>query len=119
MRVRVSESWDASYARPIVVRAGGRLEVSGAREVWDGFTWLWAKSESGREGWIPDDLAIETPTGLVARADYSAIELTCIAGAELDVLRQMHGWAWCRDADGQEGWVPVRNLTRADQRKMR
>lgn len=109
----VREGWDAAYDDPVIVEAGGRLRLTGERDVWDGFTWIWAISKDGKEGWVPDTLIIETAEGVFAAEAFSAVELTCLPGAELDILRETHGWAWCRDAQGSEGWVPLRNLDRS------
>lgn len=114
MRVTVREDWKASYEDPIVLAVGGGLELTGTREVWDSYTWLWARSEQGQEGWIPDDLAVRAQDGFVASEDYSAVELSCEVGVELELLREKHGWAFCRNADGHEGWVPLRNLAYPD-----
>ena len=70
-----------------------------------------AVADDGREGWVPDDLVTETDDGTVASRDFSAIELTCSAGDAVDIVWETHGWAWCRNRDGSEGWLPLRNLS--------
>ncbi len=107
----VRESHNASYADPIAVGAGEPLTLTGREDDWDGHRWLWAVAPDGREGWVPDDLAVGQGDGHVAARDYTAIELTCTAGEVVDVVRESHGWAWCRAQDGREGWVPRRNLS--------
>ena len=107
----VLESHDATYADPIEVAMGGPLALTGREEAWEGHRWLWAGAEDGKEGWVPDDLVIETEEGAVASRDFSAIELTCAAGEAVESLRETHGWAWCRKDDGSEGWLPLRNLS--------
>lgn len=100
----------ASYADPIAVRQGQALHVTERVEVWDGHTWVWASADDGRSGWVPDTLIQRDGASAVARYDYSAIELSCADGARLEVGIATHGWAWCTDAHGQNGWVPQRNL---------
>ena len=107
----------ASYPDPIRLRAGDSLRLSGAVDVWDGHRWLWAIGLDGREGWIPDDLVEGAEGEAVARNDYAAIELSCAAGERLACLAERHGWALCRNAAGEEGWVPVRNLASAEARQ--
>ena len=46
----------------------------------------------------------------MARAEYTATELTCVAGQVLEGLQEQHGWVFCRAADGDTGWVPRRHL---------
>ncbi|MCC5988794.1 MAG: hypothetical protein JJT95_14035 [Pararhodobacter sp.] len=114
MRYKVNESWQASYDDPIRLRAGEAVVASGRQEHWDGYLWLWARAADGREGWVPDTL-LDCATGdCRTRRDYSAVELTCRAGQVLEGGEEMHGWVWCRAADGQAGWVPRRHLDRFD-----
>ncbi len=100
----------ASYPNPVTLAKGEVLRLSGRSELWDGYLWLWAVDGSGREGWVPDSLPDNE--GPLARAiyDYSAMELSVAVGDLLFAMEERHGWAWCRNGSGQEGWVPVRNL---------
>ena len=106
----VTGDWTASYADPIRLSPGERVRLSGREDVWEGHRWLWATATDGREGWIPDTLVFEEGGIHMARAEYSAIELTCVAGQVLEGLQEQHGWVFCRAADGGTGWVPRRHL---------
>lgn len=108
----VRENHRASYADPIEVAKGAVLSPTGREDLWDGHRWLWAVAEDGREGWVPDDLIAETDGRPVASREYSARELTCAAGDAVEIIRETHGWAWCRKCDGSEGWLPLRNLSK-------
>ena len=110
-RRTVRDSHTATYADPIRVTKGDTVFLTGREEVWDGHRWLWAVADDGREGWIPDDLVVQVDGRTVAARDFSALELTCQAGETVEVVRQTHGWAWCRKGDGGEGWVPLRELS--------
>lgn len=107
---RVVTAHQASYADPIKVFRGEAVALSDKTDIWDGFTWVWAKDLRGKSGWVPDNLV----SNGVATRDYHAIELSCVAGDNLVQHRVTHGWAWCRDATGNEGWVPKRNLEPAE-----
>jgi len=99
-----------SYSDPISVGRGDALVLDGREDLWDGHRWLWAVSPDGREGWVPDDL-IGGPAGApAARFAYSAIELACKVRETVEMLSETHGWVWCRNAGGHEGWVPLRCL---------
>ena len=98
-----------SYADPIAAKKGDVVTLSGKTDIWDGRSWLWAAAPDGREGWVPDGL-IEAASPQKANRDYSAEELSCVRGEELQVIEQGHGWAWCRNGTGVQGWVPLRNL---------
>lgn len=110
MQKTALESHTASYADPIVVKAGDAMRLTGESERWDGHLWLWASGPDGRAGWVPDTLVADDADEPRAARGYSAIELSCKAGEVLEVMEETHGWAWCRSADGSEGWVPSRIL---------
>ncbi len=107
----VLQSHTASYADPIRVAEGARVRLTGREERWDGHLWLWAVAEDGRQGWVPDSLIDTSGDVAVASHDYSAKELTVAAAETVEVVRETHGWAWCRDRTGSEGWVPIANLS--------
>jgi hypothetical protein len=109
-KLTVLRGHDASYDDPIVLRAGGKVTLSGRTETWDGHRWLWAITTDGREGWIPDTLPGLRHGETVALADYSAVELTCAEGDTLSGIRSTHGWTWCVNDRGDAGWVPSRHL---------
>ena len=106
-RAEVLRSHSASYPDPIVVTTGEQLRLTGRSDLWDGHRWLWAISAGGKEGWVPDDLVVRSSQSCHADRNYSAVELTCTKGERLEVLSQTHGWAWCRNAAGETGWVPI------------
>lgn len=106
----VTQPHTASYADTISVKQGQVLALSGREDIWDGHRWLWAVAPDGREGWVPDSLIRQGDAGPVAATDYAAVELTCAKGETLCALNATHGWVWCRNALGAEGWVPARQL---------
>jgi len=109
VKYTVTKDWTATYLDPIQVVAGEPLELDGRRDVWDGHTWLWAKNTYGKEGWIPDCIVTSTDPK-TATEDYTAMELSCQKGQFLTAEKEQHGWVFCRNDDGQRGWVPKRNL---------
>jgi len=111
MQVIAIEGHSATYADPISIKAGDPVTLSGKTDEWDGHIWLWAEGPDGKAGWVPDSI-IENRDGQArADRDYSAAELTCIKGEILIAVEETHGWAWCRSSTGEEGWVPLRNLS--------
>ena len=108
--VRVIVAHNASYADPIAVAAGDALILTGRADIWEGHRWLWAVAPDGREGWVPDTLPVIPDGTARAERDYSARELDCAEGAQLEALAATHGWTLCRDAAGATGWVPDRCL---------
>lgn len=102
---------EASYPDPISVKQNDALQLTGEEYDWDGHLWLWAINAQGKAGWVPDTLVSRTSAGCFANKNYSAMELSCIAGQALESFETTHGWAWCRAQDGNEGWVPLNNLS--------
>ena len=111
-RCRVVDDWEAAYQDPIVLTEGEELWLTGKTDNWDGHVWVWAKNQAGKEGWIPDKLVKSVAGKTFAKAAFSALELTCRCGEELDTFDELNGWVLCRAANGSEGWVPSRNLQR-------
>ncbi|MBP1851263.1 SH3 domain-containing protein [Rhizobium halophytocola] len=109
-RYRVIETWDVSYPDPIALAIGDRVSLTGREDLWDGHRWLWARGPSGKEGWIPDAVLVDSAGSFRASRAFNAQELGCRPGMVLDGLEALHGWVWCRNADGACGWVPRRNL---------
>ncbi|MCA0920599.1 SH3 domain-containing protein [Pseudooceanicola nanhaiensis] len=110
MQYEVTENWTATAADPIKVRAGDPVELDGRSDERDGHRWLWARSRTGGEGWVPEALPMPAPEGYVATVDYTARELSCKAGEVVRAVSEGHGWAWCENADGASGWVPLDHL---------
>lgn len=110
VRYRVIADWDATYRDPITLKAGEQLWLTGKTDYWDGYLWVWAKNKAGKEGWIPDTLVKKNHPNFYARTAFSALELTCTQGQEIDATARIHGWALCTAPNGREGWVPLKNL---------
>ena len=80
--------------------------LSGRQDVWEGHVWVWGTDASGRSGWVPDDLCVTEGDKVVAASDYTAQELTVQVGQVVTGGAATHGWTFCRDHDGDTGWVP-------------
>ncbi len=109
-RYRVIADWNATYKDPISLEAGEQLWLTGKTDAWDGHVWVWAKNKAGKSGWIPDTLVETRAQKCFARTAFSALEMTCYQGQELEVIVQTHGWALCNTPHGVAGWVPLKNL---------
>jgi hypothetical protein len=106
----VHEEWKATYADPIRLKAGDPVHPTGRQDNWDGHIWLWARSSTGLEGWIPDSIVGQGDSGPFAEEDYTAVELTCQTGQILSGEKETHGWVYCRSMNGSAGWVPRKSL---------
>jgi hypothetical protein len=102
------DDWTASRDDPVVLAAGDRVTVGRRDDTWPQYRWCIAPD--GREGWVPDDVLEEKPEGWAAALPYSARELTVRTGEQVEAIRFMADWWWCRNTAGDEGWVPERVL---------
>ncbi len=114
MKRLVIEEHRRSYSDPIALQKGETLKLSGREEIWDGHKWLWAQSGDGREGWIPDELAVRDGNRMIAAYDYSALELSVTPGEIVNAVRETHGWVWCRKESGEVGWLPTQVLEKPE-----
>jgi SH3-like domain-containing protein len=46
-----------------------------------------------------------TFTANAVTEDYDPTVLTIKRGDRIEALHQIHGWHWCRNETGNEGWV--------------
>jgi pimeloyl-ACP methyl ester carboxylesterase len=106
-RVRAIREHRPPERPPLRVDPGQRVAIGGLDDEWPAFRWCEA---DGVGGWVPDRYLRRTGEGaaVVERA-YDTTELAAAPGDDLAVLEadDESGWLRCRDARGEEGWVPV------------
>ena len=89
---------------PIRLQAGDEVCVGPADRAWPG--WVWAFAHNGNDGYIPEEILAPLGGGrYAATEDYDPTVLTIKRGDRIESLRQIHGWHWCRNENGEEGWV--------------
>ncbi|WP_240451488.1 hypothetical protein [Pseudomonas aeruginosa] len=103
----------SEYPFPIAFDKGAPLSV-GERyegpEEWAG--WYFCTTPGQQGGWVPEQLIerIDADSG-VARERYTARELEVEVGEEVEGLRRLNGWIWCRrKPERDSGWVPEDHL---------
>ena len=83
---------------------GDEVRTGPADRAWPG--WIWAVGASGRAGYLPEEILRPLADGRsVATTAFDPSVLTIRRGDPLTSLRQIHGWHWCRNESGAEGWV--------------
>ena len=107
---RVTQPYQSAYPDPIILKQGETLTTSDRQTDWPG--WIWCTAASGESRWVPDAfLEINiSPDQAVMRRDYNPIELSVQPGELLTAIETVNGWAWCKNAAGQSGWVPLECL---------
>lgn len=108
-RRRVISGYTRVYPDPIELRAGESVVLGQEDDEYPG--WVWCTDQRGRSGWV--SLTIVDRDAAIAREDYSAAELSAEPGEVLLVDREESGWALCRNAAGERGWIPLANLADA------
>ena len=83
---------------------GDEVKTGTPDRAWPG--WIWAVGPDGRAGYVPEDLLLPTGHGTsTATGIFDPTVLTIRRGDRLTSLRQIHGWHWCRNEAGHEGWI--------------
>lgn len=102
----VTLRYTKTYADPIRGKMSDALEIDAA----DGENpdWNWCVGPEGRAGWVHRSIIDRAHSCL--NADYDARELDVEAGEEVTVLQTLSSWAWCVNAKGVAGWVPINCL---------
>jgi hypothetical protein len=98
---------------PIQVDVGQDVEVGQCDTDWPEFVYV--TTEDGT-GWVPArHLTISGQRGVV-HTPYDTTELATEVGDTLEVLAEdeRSGWLWCRNQEGNEGWVPIRTIDDAE-----
>ena len=91
-------------SQPLRLSGGEIVHTGPADHTWPG--WVWASDDGGRAGYVPQELL--RPLGedrATATGSFDPTVLTIRRGDRLESLRQIHGWHWCRNGHGAEGWV--------------
>jgi len=67
---------------------------------------VWASDAAGNDGYIPEEILKPLRDGRFSVIEaFDPTVLKIRRGDALESLRQIHGWHWCRNENGAEGWV--------------
>jgi len=89
---------------PLFLEPGDEVNVGPMDRAWPG--WVWAENNNGLDGYVPEDLLEPLGEGRFAVIEaFDPTVLTIRRGDRLESLKQIHGWHWCKNAEGKEGWV--------------
>ena len=103
-RYTANADYEEHDSNALHLSAGDEVQTGAADRAWPG--WIWAVAASGRAGYVPEQIL--HPLGddrFQATAPFDPSVLTIRRGDPLTSLRQIHGWHWCRNKTGAEGWV--------------
>jgi hypothetical protein len=89
---------------PIRLRPGDVVRAGPPDHAWPG--WVWVSDAAGNDGYVPAEILDALGDGRFAALEpFDPAVLTIRRGDPLESLRQIHGWHWCRNTRGGEGWV--------------
>ena len=109
-KVKVVATHRPSQTPPIQVRPGDPVQVHERDDEWPAFVKV--TTPAGGSGWIPSrHLSVPAGSATVITA-YNTQELAGLPDEVLTVVERddESGWHWCRNAQGQEGWIPIRSV---------
>ncbi len=89
---------------PLHIQAGDTVTVGPRDKSWPG--WIWVSTQDGRGSYVPEDILEMDGARARIRTAFSARDLSVKSGESVTALREISGWLWCRNAAGEEGWLP-------------
>lgn len=105
MRSVLTADHDIPDRAPLSIRPSEKVHVGERDTQWPAFVFVTSSSGSG---WVPARyIEVHGETGTVLTS-YNTVELPAVEGETVEVLHDdvESGWSWCRNTDGQEGWIP-------------
>jgi hypothetical protein len=106
---KVLKAHKRSYENPISAKAGDEVHM-GQKDNWQGHTWIWCTHQNGLSGWVAESiLSVDTIKATLIQ-DFDALELSVNEGEILKGSKQLGGWVWLSNTQGDSGWVPLKNL---------
>ena len=104
MKFTANSDYEETDSDPLHLQPGDVVSAGPADRTWPG--WVWASDARGRDGYVPEEILKPAGEGsfMVTEA-FDPTVLKIRRGDLLESLRQIHGWHWCRNEAGGEGWV--------------
>jgi hypothetical protein len=103
-RFIANADYEEKDSDPIRLVPGDEITVGPVDRAWPG--WVWAEDDKGNDGYVPEQILEPLGEGRFAALEaFDPATLIIRRGDELDSLKQIHGWHWCRNSKGEEGWV--------------
>ena len=99
-----NSDYEEKDSDPIRLQPGDEIRVGAVDRTWPG--WVWATDGRGNDGYVPEEILESLGEDRFrAREVFDPTVLTIRRGDHLHSIRQIHGWHWCRNENGGEGWV--------------
>lgn len=99
-----NSDYEEKDSHPIHLQPGDIIHTGRADQTWPG--WVWATDAKGNDGYVPEAILEPASDGsFTVKEAFDPTVLTIRRGDKLSSLRQIHGWHWCQNAAGEQGWV--------------
>ncbi|MBI3651614.1 MAG: hypothetical protein HY231_11410 [Acidobacteria bacterium] len=106
---QVVKDYSVYYTDAIVMQSDDKLTITEKESEWVG--WVWCTNERhNKSGWVPEKYVERQGDKATALVDYDAKELAARVGEALTATLEMCGWVWCKNQQGESGWVPLDHL---------
>ncbi len=91
---------------PLILHSGERVRVGNKDADWPG--WTWVTAITGRGSYVPDEILVLNDDGTATvQQPFHARDLSVVHDEAVVSVREVRGWHWCRNEDGEEGWLPA------------
>ncbi len=103
-RFTANADYEEKHTHAICLEPGQEVTSGPVDKAWPG--WIWATDSSGRNGYVPAEYLEplgEDRWAVIQAFDPTVLKIT--RGDQLTSLQQIHGWHWCENESGKQGWV--------------
>lgn len=101
---RANSDYEDQDTNPLQLAVGDIVKTGNKDQTWPG--WVWAVDTLGNDGYVPEEILEPQGDGqsrVITGFNPHVLKIT--RGDRLDSLHRIHGWHWCRNESGEEGWV--------------
>ncbi len=104
MEYTANADYEERNTKALHLAPGDLVQTGPEDRAWPG--WVWAVSGEGCGGYVPKEILRPLADGEATVMEaFDPTVLAVCRGDRLTSLRQIHGWHWCRNQGGVEGWV--------------
>ncbi len=102
---RANSDYTVLDRTPLELSVGQTIRLGPVDAAWPG--WVWGIGPDGRGSHVPEDHLerLDAHSAIVRKA-FNARDLSVQRNEGVIALREVKGWLWCRNAGGEEGWLP-------------
>lgn len=108
----VTADYEVIDRAPLILEAGEMVRVGKKDADWPG--WIWVTAINGRGSYVPEEILTMHDDGTAkVQQPFHARDLSVVKNEPVVSVREVKGWHWCRNEDGEEGWLPAYLLREA------